>query len=123
MTERQHILTRATLHFCLAPLIWYLVLKLLTEPLSNGDPNLVAKIMATAFLLAVIAGKEIFDASKLAVLRGSVIEKILKTSQTPPKQELISVMNDPRYTLKKSLYDLVSWGAGITVIIIFIEVF
>jgi len=106
MTERQHILIRATLHFCLAPLIWFSVWKLLTEPLSKADPDLLAKIMATAFMMGVIAGREIFDASKLAKIRGDVITKILKTSQTPPKAQLQKVMDNYHYTLKKSLYDL-----------------
>ncbi len=90
------------------------------EPLSGADPDITSKIIATAFMMAVIAGREIFDANKLAKIRGLILKDLIDNSESQQEleQRAIISLQDPRFTLKKSLWDLGGWGAGIALMII-----
>ncbi len=90
------------------------------EPLAGTDPDITSKIIATAFMMAVIAGREIFDANKLAKIRGLILKDLVDNSESQQEleQRAIISLQDPRYTLKKSLWDLGGWGAGIALMII-----
>jgi len=120
MSERKHIAKRFVIHFFSASGVWMLVWRFAGEPLSQADSDTVSKIIATAFMMAFIAGREIFDANKLAKIRGLILKDLIDDSES--KQELeqraIISLQDPRYTLKKSLWDLGGWGAGIALMII-----
>lgn len=118
--EAQHIAERFVIHYFSAFGVWFLVYRFATEPLMAASESTVAKIMATAFLIGAVGIKEIFDANKLAKLRGEILKKILKTGATPPKDKILDAINDPRFTLKKSMYDLVGWGAGAITILVLI---
>ena len=97
-----------------------MVWRFLAEPLSQADPSILGKIMATAFMMAVIAGREIFDANKLAKIRGFILKDLIENNESTQEleQRAIISLQDPRYTLKKSLWDLGGWGAGIATMII-----
>lgn len=97
-----------------------LVWRFLGEPLAQADSDIVSKIMATAFMMAVIAGREIFDANKLARIRALILKDLIHNNESRQEleQRAIISLQDPRYTLKKSLWDLGGWGAGIALMII-----
>jgi len=120
MSERMHIAKRFVIHYFSAFGVWMMVWRFLAEPLSAADPSILGQVMATAFMMAVIAGREIFDANKLAKIRGLILKDLIDDSES--KQELeqraIISLQDPRFTLKKSMWDLGGWGAGIATMII-----
>jgi len=120
MSERKHIAKRFVIHYFSAFGVWMMVLRFLGEPLSHADPGVLAQVMATAFMMAVIAGREIFDANKLAKIRGLILKDLIDSSESQQEleQRAIISLQDPRFTLKKSLWDLGGWGAGIATMII-----
>jgi len=97
-----------------------LVWRFLGEPLSRADSDITSKIIATAFMMAVIAGREIFDANKLAKIRGFILKDYIENKETKGEldQRSIISLQDPRFTLKKSMWDLGGWGAGIATVIV-----
>jgi len=120
MSERKHIAKRFVIHYFSAFGVWMMVWRFLAEPLSHADPGILGQVMATAFMMAVIAGREIFDANKLAKIRGLILKDLIDSSESQQEleQRAIISLQDPRYTLKKSLWDLGGWGAGIATMII-----
>jgi len=120
MSERKHIAKRFVIHYFSAFGVWMMVLRFLGEPLSHADPGVLAQVMATAFMMAVIAGREIFDANKLAKIRAYILKDYIADIEDKGEldQRSIISLQDPRYTLKKSLWDLGGWGAGIATMII-----
>lgn len=97
-----------------------MVWRFLAEPLSHADPGILGQVMATAFMMAVIAVREIFDANKLAKIRGLILKDLIDDSENTQEleQRAIISLQDPRFTLKKSMWDLGGWGAGIATMII-----
>jgi len=120
MSERKHIAKRFVIHFFSASGVWMLVWRFLGEPLSRADSDITSKIIATAFMMAVIAGREIFDANKLAKIRGFILKDYIENKETKGEldQRSIISLQDPRFTLKKSMWDLGGWGAGIATVIV-----
>ncbi len=112
MVAWKHIARRFVIHYFSAFGVWMLVHRFATEPLMGASESTIAKVLTTAFIIGFVAINEIFDASKAANIRGDVIALILKTGATPPQDELRAVLTDPRFTLKKSMYDILGWGAG-----------
>ncbi len=120
MSERKHIAKRFVIHYFSAFGVWMMVLRFLGEPLSHADPGILAQVMATSFMMAVIAGREIFDANKLAKIRAHILKDYIADIEDKGELDQRSIMSlqDPRFTLKKSMWDLGGWGAGIATMII-----
>ncbi len=120
MSERKHIAKRFVIHYFSAFGVWMMVWRFLAEPLSHADPGILAKVMATAFMMGVIAGREIFDANKLAKIRAYILRDYIADIEDKGEldQRSIISLQDPRFTLKKSMWDLGGWGAGIATVII-----
>jgi len=120
MSERKHIAKRFVIHYFSAFGVWMMVWRFLAEPLSHADPGILAKVMATAFMMGVIAGREIFDANKLAKIRAFILKDYIgnKEDKGELDQRSIISLQDPRFTLKKSMWDLGGWGAGIATVIV-----
>ena len=118
MIAWKHIAGRFVIHYFSAFGVWLLIHRFASEPLMGASESMVSKVLTTAFIMGFVAFKEIFDANKLANLRGDLIFNILKTGATPPQHKLRAALTDPRYTLKKSMYDILGWGAGSATILI-----
>ena len=114
----KHVAKRFLLHFFSAGPIWLAVYFLAALPISKWgqEPNL----LATSLMMLVIAIREIFDANKLAKIRGKLLStiftKIVRNEEMNPVflKPINDTLNDPRYTLRKSLIDLSSWALGIS---------
>ena len=118
LKEASHIAKRFVIHYFSAFGVLLIVMRFASEPLSHAGESISAKALGVAFVMAAVAIKEIFDVNKLAELRGYLIANILKTGACPPKHKLRAALTDPRYTLKKRMYDLAGWGPGVATALI-----
>jgi hypothetical protein len=109
MTINPHIAKRFLLHYFMGIPIWIGVFYGLSFVSQEPKP------LAVALMMLVIAVREIFDANQLAKIRGELLKRVRGINfQRFSFAEIDATLRDPRYTLKKSMYDLASWSLSIT---------